>query len=448
MIAIARRHKLARGWALAGLIILNVNIASSADAQVAAPQPYRIARGDKIGVTVFGQAELSGDSTVDQNGYLRLPIIGDVPAADLTLTELEQNIGRALEQGYVRRPAVSARIAEYRPIYVLGMVRTPGFYPYREGELVLAAIARAGGFGSPEQGAGTGDLYQADERVRVLEISRAALVAKRARLIAQRDGEDRVNFPDLSTSGIDPARLVQIREGEQRAFASERQAEQEETEALRKQLPRLEAEMAALKEQERLELRQRDLNQQLIADYEQLNKSGLARKPTYIEVKREEARIEGNVARLKSEALKAELSIGELNFKIAELHNTYQRRVSTELRETDRSLLELTITLPAAQRARAARAHQLDGLGTEGQPPIAVIRNKGAATARYEAGVDFLLQSGDIVQVGSLIPPSLELSPITPGAREERKAQGTPPQRTGDIAPRLEMATAPAPAPK
>jgi polysaccharide export outer membrane protein len=405
------------------------------------PQHYRIVAGDKIAVAVYGQPELSGEAIVDQNGNLRLPVIGDVPAANLTPSELEKSIGRSLEQGYVRRPVVSAKIAEFRPIYVLGMVRTPGLYPYRDGESVLAAIARAGGLGAPDQ-LGTGsDLFQTDERVHLLEINRAALLIKRSRLLAQQNSDDRIGFPDLSGLPVDQVRLAQIRDSEQAAFIAERKAEQQETEALETQFPRLRAEIAALKEQENLELKQRELNQQLIEDYERLAKSGLARKPTYIEIKREEARIEGNIARLKSEALKAELALGELQFKIAELHNNYKRRAMTELRETDRSLLELTVTLPSAQRARIARARQIGWLTTgHGQPPpMVVIRTKGSVTTRYDATIDFPLQPGDIVQVGSLLP-SLDPSadPTEPSA--QRRAENRLPNTAAgpDTAPASE----------
>ena len=412
----ARRCSLvAGGWVVAILIILILHawVIDPATAQSPAAQPYRIGAGDKIGVVVFGQPDLSGEATVDQSGHLRLPIIGDIQAVNLTLSELEKSISQSLEQGYVRRPVVSARISEFRPIYVLGMVRTPGLYPYQQGQSVLAAIARAGGVGVSEQSRMGGELVQADERVRLLEVSRAALLAKRARLIAQQNGEDQINFPDVSGLFVDPVRIAQVRENEQHAFAAERQAEQQEIEALQKQIPRLNAEIASLKQQSKLELRQRDLNQQLIADYEQLNKSGLARKQTYIEVKREEARIEGAIERLRSEALKSELAIGDLQFKIAELHNNYQRRAMTELRETDRSLLELSVTLPAAQRLRAVRAQQMGWLTGEQaqQPPtIIVIRDKATATVKYDAAIDFLLQPGDVVHVGSLLPSELVLN--------------------------------------
>ena len=92
----------------------------------------------------------------------------------------------------------------------------PGLYPYREGLSVLAAIARAGGIGASEiqQSGMLGALFQAEERVRLLEISRVALLAKRARLIALQNGNDRIDFPDMSEIVADPARIVQIREGE------------------------------------------------------------------------------------------------------------------------------------------------------------------------------------------------------------------------------------------
>jgi polysaccharide export outer membrane protein len=421
------------GWALAMFVILHAWSTDLAAAQSPPPQPYRIAAGDKISVTVFGQLDLSGESTVDQSGNLRLPIVGDIYAVNLTLGELERSIARALAQGYVRNPAVSVKIAEFDPIYVLGMVRTPGLYPYREGLSVLGAIARAGGIGVSEGHGVLGDLLQAEERVRLLEISRMGLLAKRARLIALQNGDDRIDFPDMSGLLVDPARIAQIRDGEQRAFTAERQAAQQETEALQQQLPRLEAEIASLKQQAALELQQRNLNHELVADYEQLSKSGLARKSTYIEVRREEARIDGNIGRLQSDSLKAELSIGDLQFKLAELRNGYQRRVTTELRETDRLLLELTVTLPAAHRMRTARARQA-GLPTaeQVQPAITVIRAKGTTNVKHDAAVDFLLRPGDVVQVGSLFPPMPELPLEQFGVSGEKAAQSEAPPRTGD----------------
>ena len=106
----------------------------------------------------------------------------------------------------------------------------------------------------------------------------------------------------------------------------------------------------------------------------------------------------------------------------------------TELRETERSLLELTVTLPAAQRTRAVRARQVGLLTAEQvqQPAITVIRAKGTTNVKYDAAVDFLLQPGDVVQVGSLFPPVPELPLDQFGVSREKTAQSEAPSRTGD----------------
>src|SRR5258705_5585361 len=225
-----RRYSLAAGArALAMSVILHAWSIDLATAQSPAPQAYRITAGDKVGVTVFGQPDASGESAVDQSGNIRLPMIGDISAVNLTLDELERSIAHALAQGYIRNPTVSIRVAEFSPIYVLGMVRTPGVYPYREGLSVLGAIARAGGIGEAQQSGMLGALLQAEERVRLLEISRVALLAKRARLVALQNGDDRIDFPEMSEHVIDATRIAQIRDGEQLAFAAERQAVRQET---------------------------------------------------------------------------------------------------------------------------------------------------------------------------------------------------------------------------
>jgi polysaccharide export outer membrane protein len=438
---VQRRHvhwRVYPGLAYATMFFISLYAGAIDPAAAQAQQGYQIAAGDRIGVTVIGQPDLSGEATVDQGGNLRLPIVGDIRAVNLSPSELEKSIANSLEQGYVRNPVVSVKIAEYRPIYVLGMVRAPGSYPYREGLSVLGAIARAGGIGATEiqQTSILSELLLAEERVRLLEINRASLLTKRARLIAQQNSVDKIDFPDITGSVIDAARMAQIRDSEQRTFDSERKAEQQEREALQKQLPRLDAEIASLKQQATLETQQRDLNHQLVTDYENLLKTGLGRKPTYIETKREEARIDGNIERLRSDALRADLAITEVQFKITELHNTYQRRVMSELRDTDRTLLDLTVSLPSAQRARTARAQQVGMLSAEQaqQPTITVINAKGSTVVKLDSVVDAMLQPGDVVQVGSLFAPTLPMPLDELGIAHEKKAQAPSQPKAGETA--------------
>jgi protein involved in polysaccharide export with SLBB domain len=107
---------------------------------------YRLGSGDKVHVTVFDEADLSGDFQVDATGLIRMPLIGQVRAGGLTAHEVESGIASALAQGYLNDPKVAVEITTYRPFYIVGEVLKPGEYPYANGMTASSAIALAGGF--------------------------------------------------------------------------------------------------------------------------------------------------------------------------------------------------------------------------------------------------------------------------------------------------------------
>ena len=96
-------------------------------------------------------------------------------------------------------------------------------------------------------------------------------------------------------------------------------------------------------------------------------------------------------------------------------------------------------TLPAAQRTRAIRGQQIGLLTAEPvrQPAITVIRAKGTLNVKNDAASDFLLQPGDIVQVGPLFPPVPELPLDQFGVSKEKTAQSEAPSRTVGLAQTL-----------
>jgi len=107
---------------------------------------YVLGPGDKLHLNVFGEADLSGEFTIDGQGTIRLPLIGQVRAAGYTPPQLEAAIGSALSQGYLKSPRVAVEVATYRPFYIIGAVNRPGQYPYVDHMNALNAIALAGGF--------------------------------------------------------------------------------------------------------------------------------------------------------------------------------------------------------------------------------------------------------------------------------------------------------------
>ena len=108
--------------------------------------PYKLDAGDKLRVIVFGEPDLGGEYEVDGSGFVRLPLIGQIPAAGLGLHEFETRVKSALEEGYLKNAKVSIEVINYRPFYILGQVNKPGEYPFVNGMSVLNAVALAGGY--------------------------------------------------------------------------------------------------------------------------------------------------------------------------------------------------------------------------------------------------------------------------------------------------------------
>jgi protein involved in polysaccharide export with SLBB domain len=125
--------------------------ATSFDPAGPAAQPtmdpgYHLGTGDQIHLTVYNETDLSGDYSVDDRGFVRLPLIGEIKAQGLTLIELEQTVEAKFSQGYLKSPKISVQITNYRPFYIIGEVNKPGQYPFVNGMNAVTAVAIAGGY--------------------------------------------------------------------------------------------------------------------------------------------------------------------------------------------------------------------------------------------------------------------------------------------------------------
>ena len=107
---------------------------------------YRLDSGDKLRITVFGQADLTAAYSVDGSGRVALPLLEPLSARGQTTDEFARNLEEALGEKLLRNPSVSVEVAEYRPFFILGEVNRPGQYAYVNGLTVKTAAAIAGGF--------------------------------------------------------------------------------------------------------------------------------------------------------------------------------------------------------------------------------------------------------------------------------------------------------------
>jgi polysaccharide export outer membrane protein len=124
-------------------------------AQAAPPAPaaspaweYEVGPGDVLEVNVYGNDDLSRIVTVQTNGSISYPLLGEVQVAGLTVAEVQRKITNLLAKDYLVNPQVEAKVREYNSQYVsvVGEVNSPGRKPIRGRMRLIDALLESGGF--------------------------------------------------------------------------------------------------------------------------------------------------------------------------------------------------------------------------------------------------------------------------------------------------------------
>ncbi len=107
---------------------------------------YRLGPGDQVDVFVWRNEELSRQVPVRPDGYISLPLVGELMAAGKTAAQLEAEITDALLD-FVQVPNVTVTVTDIKSlvVYVLGRVGQPGPVSLDRNINVLQAISMAGG---------------------------------------------------------------------------------------------------------------------------------------------------------------------------------------------------------------------------------------------------------------------------------------------------------------
>jgi len=122
---------------------------SDADLEV-----YRVGPGDVLDVIVYGEDDLTRLITVQHEGEISFPLIGEIQVEGLTLKEVRQQIEELLGRDFLVDPQVTVKVKEYRSQWVtlVGEIARPGKYYLTGPETLLDLLTEAGGFTSQASG--------------------------------------------------------------------------------------------------------------------------------------------------------------------------------------------------------------------------------------------------------------------------------------------------------
>lgn len=377
-------------------IISSCTLSISAHAE----SDYKLAPGDRINVVVFGSSELSGTFEIDDTGSITYPVIGSIVLGGFSLTEAEQRLTGSLNGGILVNPSVFIRVAELRPVQVIGDVRTSGSFPYRSGSIVKSAVALAGGYGTSllSPGSAAAEFLTADERLKVLQSNEWRLKLRHARLAAQLKQESQ--FDSSFVNDVPEVELSKAVAEEMQHLNEQIGARNRKVELMRSQRAPMAAENEAINSQIANERKQLDIIQTQIKSYEKLQKSGLARFDTMIQMQLNAATKESMIGRLEGEKSRLRSSIGELEIRLQDAENEFTKQTSADILDVSQRLSEIEIALPLAQGVRLARLREASGstaLSIKRQFFVSRVTNGEAKT--FEVSETDPVAPGDIVEV-------------------------------------------------
>ncbi len=107
---------------------------------------YVIGSKDVIDIKVYEQPDLSQVIRVSEEGFITMPLIGDVKAVGMTVEKLTKVITEKYTE-YIVQPQITLYVREYhsKEIYLLGEVNRPGVYQLTGNATLLELLTQAGG---------------------------------------------------------------------------------------------------------------------------------------------------------------------------------------------------------------------------------------------------------------------------------------------------------------
>jgi len=175
------------------------------------------------------------------------------------------------------------------------------------------------------------------------------LVARKARLEAERDGTDEVTIPSELTRNADNSDIARIIDGEMRLFTIRRQARVGEKEQLRQRIAQLREELVGYAAQEQAKAREISLIGRELEGVRTLWDRQLMSMTKLTALEREEARLKGEHGLLVATQAQVKGKISETELQITQVDRNLASEVARELREVDAKIGELVERKVAAE---------------------------------------------------------------------------------------------------
>jgi membrane fusion protein, type I secretion system len=235
---------------------------------------------------------------------------------------------------------------------------------------------------------------------RGLQLQHDELRAVEARLLAERDGREEVNFPADFASRADDAGITRIIDGQRNEFTARRESLKSEISIYDAKILSLREQIGGLDVQRKSSADQLVLIKEELADSNKLLAKGLMQKPRVLALERSATELSGNQGELTANIARAEQDILATQAQISNVKKDWLEKLIAQLRDVQFKIADIGEQLRAASDV-AAR--------TEIRSPVAGIVIKL-----------FVNTIGGVVKPGDLL---LELLPTEAGLLIEARVK-------------------------
>ena len=210
-----------------------------------------------------------------------------------------------------------------------------------EGGIVKELRVREGDKVAAEQTLILLDDTQARAAVDVFSKQYDELTAQEARLIAERDGAAAVQFPQALIARRAEPDVAAIIAGQTNLFKSRRTTLTGTVDVLRKKISQTQEQIVGLEGQAAAYKRQLQSTHNENNGLRDLFKKGYVPRQRMLELERSEAALEGQIAEVSANILRARQSIEEVNVQIVQAQSDRFAQVANDLRDVQVKLLEI-----------------------------------------------------------------------------------------------------------
>lgn len=186
------------------------------------------------------------------------------------------------------------------------------------------------------------DDQQARSRLAILEGQLYELQSRRARLEAERDGAEAIDFDaELLAIGAGNAEIQELIDGQSNLFYARRDSVAGEISQLEKRRSQIGNQIDGIEAQEVSLSKQLDLITQELASQQSLLDKGLAQAGTVLNLQRQSASLDGQIGELIANRAQSEGRMTEIDIEVLKLGTTQREQAITQLRDLRYRELEL-----------------------------------------------------------------------------------------------------------